>query len=155
VLRSVQATSAELVMAHTRTVILNSTCLLRSIHFPSPCLCCLYVQVEAVPLAGMFGLCVAFLGISFVCQVSFYWHSPPGPWHTMWLASRFASPARVPSQPWSTELILAGCGVPCVWLHGARDCWGGGTLSACHGLPGHQLCLSGELGCRGYGECVG
>lgn len=30
---------------------------------------CWAVQVEAVPLAGMFGLCVAFLGISFVCQV--------------------------------------------------------------------------------------
>jgi hypothetical protein len=27
------------------------------------------LQVEAVPLAGMFGLCVAFLGISFICQV--------------------------------------------------------------------------------------
>lgn len=28
------------------------------------------LQVEAVPLAGMFGLCVAFLGVSFMCQVS-------------------------------------------------------------------------------------
>jgi hypothetical protein len=27
------------------------------------------VQVAAVPLAGMFGLCVIFLGISLVCQL--------------------------------------------------------------------------------------
>jgi fucose permease len=31
--------------------------------------CVVLGNVEAVPLAGMFGLCVAFLGISFVCQV--------------------------------------------------------------------------------------
>lgn len=30
---------------------------------------CVCVQVAAVPLAGMFGLCVIFLGISLVCQL--------------------------------------------------------------------------------------
>lgn len=31
--------------------------------------CVVLGNVEAVPLAGMFGLCVAFLGVSFMCQV--------------------------------------------------------------------------------------